>query len=321
MAGCAFDALVQGSRMSNNNIEINEADPLWAQSPTPAVPRRKFRDRLFSRAFRKFFRNRARYALRYPLLLLKSAMVRSSNINDHEFSVLSQHGEDGIIHYVFKTLRMAPKTFVEFGFHPQECNALVPLIRHRAKGLFMDGNHEVCDLAVKTFSLLARKIAVGCHMLRPDNINAVIAGHGIHGDIDLLSIDVDSIDYWLWDSIDGVSAKLVIIETSPWLGTKRAVTMPMDDAAVERLSPEPIRNVARGASPAALLALGRRKGYEFLGADSSGINMFFLRADLYASGLFKDSASGSAAIFARRALLGDAEVAALVSEGLLLAVA
>ena len=301
---------------------MEEVDLGWNRSAAPARAGfwRRFKDKVFSRALRKSFRNRARFTLRYPFLLLKSALVRSTNINSHEFSVLSQHGEDGIIHYVFKRLRIEPRIFVEFGFHPQECNALVPLMRYRTNGLFMDGNREVCDLAVKTFSMLGRNAVVGCHMLRPDTIDAVISDHGFRGDIDLLSIDVDSIDYWLWNSIDGISPKLVVIETSPWLGTARAVTMPVDQASVDRLSPQPTRNVARGASPAALLALGRSKGYAFLGVDRSGINMFFLRQDLHESGLFKSSAEGSAEIFARRAVLGDAEITALVNEGLLLTV-
>ena len=278
---------------------------------------RQLKDRLFSRAFRKYFRNRARYALLLPLMLLKNAVVRSNNINRHEFSVLSQHGEDGIIHFIFSKLGIVPRTFVEFGFHPQESNALVPLMRHRARGLFMDGNKEVCDLAVKTFALLGCQTTVGCHMLRPDTVNAVIAGYGFQGDIDLLSIDLDSVDYWMWDAIDCVSPKLLIIEDSPWLGAGASVTMPLDDAALARLSPEPARNVARGASPAALRTLGARKGYVFLGVNSSGINMFFLRQDLAASGLFDGSDAGAAEIFARRTVLGDAEVAALVNGGLL----
>jgi hypothetical protein len=45
--------------------------------------------------------------------------------------------------------------------------------------------------------------------------------------------------------------------------------------------------------------------------------MFFLRQDLAASGLFDGSDAGAAEIFARRTVLGDAEVAALVNGGLL----
>jgi hypothetical protein len=96
-----------------------------------------------------------------------------------------------------------------------------------------------------------------------------------------------------------------------------AVTMPLDDAALARLHSWPTRNVARGASPTAILALGARKGYAFLGVNTAGNNMFFLRRDLYDSGLFRNSDAGAEEIFARRTQLGDAELDALVSHGLL----
>jgi hypothetical protein len=282
---------------------------------------RKLRDRFFSRQLRKAFRNQARFRLLYPLMSIKNRLVRSGDINDHEFCVLSQHGEDGIIDHVFRTLDITPTSFVEFGFHPQESNCLLLLMRHRARGLFMDTRRDVCNLAARTFALLSRKVSIGCHKLCPENINRTILDHGFSGDIDLLSIDVDSIDYWLWEAMDCLTPKLVVIETSPWLGQHRAVTMPMSKAALDRLDPVVPHNIVCGASPPALLALGERKGYVCLGADSSGINMFFLRKDLFTSKRFVVAEVKPVQDQSGRVTLTDVEIDALVGLGQLQVVA
>ena len=39
-----------------------------------------------------------------------------------------------------------------------------------------------------------------------ETINDVIAKHGIGGEIDLLSIDLDGVDYWVWDALDGAES-------------------------------------------------------------------------------------------------------------------
>jgi hypothetical protein len=45
-----------------------------------------------------------------------------------------------------------------------------------------------------------------------DNVNGLIEKVGIAGDIDLLSIDVDGMDYWIWDAVAVISPRVVIIE-------------------------------------------------------------------------------------------------------------
>ena len=45
-----------------------------------------------------------------------------------------------------------------------------------------------------------------------DNINGLIRGAGIEGDIGLLSVDIDGNDFWVLEAIDVVSPRILIVE-------------------------------------------------------------------------------------------------------------
>ena len=47
--------------------------------------------------------------------LLSNSLEYKSSLSDVEFSVFSQFGDDGIIQYLLKTVKLEEKYFVEFG--------------------------------------------------------------------------------------------------------------------------------------------------------------------------------------------------------------
>ena len=108
-----------------------------------------------------------------------------------------------------------------------------------------------------------------------ENVNQICSENGIKGEIDLLSIDLDGIDYWVWRALDVIRPRVVVVEFNDLWGADRAVTVPN--------SPE-FRGVVTkygwfygGASLPALVKLGRQKGYRLVGTVAMGINAFFLR--------------------------------------------
>ena len=121
-------------------------------------------------------------------------------------------------------------------------------------------------------STRARRSSIG----RPSTTS--FANAGFTGDIGLISIDVDGIDYWIWDAIDVVSPRIVVIEFNSVFGCDHPVTVPYDpafDCTVAHSS-----RLYFGASLPALVALGKRKGYRFVGCESHGANAFFVRDDV-----------------------------------------
>lgn len=103
-----------------------------------------------------------------------------------------------------------------------------------------------------------------------DNINDVFARHDVPHDLDLLSIDIDGNDLWVWKALT-YRPTVVIIEYNARWRPKRRRTVPYD----------PMRNGwdhtdYYGASAGALVALGREKGYTLY--DSTHSNLMFAPA-------------------------------------------
>lgn len=207
-----------------------------------------------------------------------------------EFKVYSQWGEDGIIQYLIRTVPIARPIFVEFGVENYtEANTRFLLVQNHWSGLIMDGSAEYMA-SVKRDPLYWRHNlkAVQAFVTR-ENINALLGENGLHGEIGLLSIDVDGNDYWIWEAISGVTSAIVVVEYNARFGATRAVTVPYD-AGFERAKAHSSM-IYYGASLAALVSLGRRKGYAFVGANRAGNNAFFVRRDLLAAPLAEISAA------------------------------
>jgi hypothetical protein len=105
----------------------------------------------------------------------------------------------------------------------------------------------------------------------------LLSDHGISGDIGILSVDIDGNDYWVWEAIEVVNPRIVIVEYNARFGAQRAVTVPYDPNFVR--SSELGAMTYYGASLAALEKLGKRKGYRLVGCNSAGNNAFFVRTD------------------------------------------
>jgi len=137
----------------------------------------------------------------------------------------------------------------------------------------------------------------------PSNINHLLLVHGYSGAFDLLSIDIDSHDYWVWKAIRA-TPRVVVIEYNPSFGPDLSVTIPYSPEDREFRYDAKFRGgIYHGASLRALTALGTEKGYSLVGCGSDGANAFFVRTDC-SGGLPIQSAAEAWSPIASRAHLG-----------------
>ena len=115
--------------------------------------------------------------------------------------------------------------------------------------------------------------------LTAETVDGVIASRGFRGEIDLLSIDIDGNDYWLWSRIESVSARIVVVEYNSMLGAERALVVPYDPDFRRRSFPD-LKGTYYGASLAAHAGLGRSLGYRLVALEPRGNNAYFIRDDL-----------------------------------------
>lgn len=199
-------------------------------------------------------------------------------LEQYEYSLFSQNGEDGILRRLYSQIGFGSRRFLEFGFEPTESNSLRLALKEGFGGLFIDGSPSVVsrfNRAARSFGLVG--VRAVHRFLDLDNLEPTIRQGGLPAEIDLLSIDVDGNDYWFWEGIRCLSARIVVIEYNASLGPERSCSVPYDplfDRHRKHAS-----GFYCGASLAALERLGRRRGYSLVGCDSNGVNAFFVRED------------------------------------------
>ncbi len=199
-------------------------------------------------------------------------------LQDAEFKVFSQWGDDGIIQYLLSMLDIQHQTFIEFGVENyDEANTRFLLINNNWRGLIIDSDQQnIEDLKNGEYYWRYDLTAVASFVDR-DTINALFDAHGFRGPIGLLSIDIDGTDYWVWEAITVVEPTIVIVEYNSVFGDRHAITIPYDPA-FDRTRAH-YSNLFFGASLPALCLLASRKGYSFVGSNSAGNNAYFVRTD------------------------------------------
>jgi hypothetical protein len=197
---------------------------------------------------------------------------------DVEFKCFSQFGDDGIVQYLVHMLNIEERTFVEFGVEDyREANTRFLLVSDNWRGLVMDGS--ATNVArIKSDPICWRHdLTAASAFIDAENIDSLIDGAGISGDIGLLSVDIDGNDYWVWKAISVVRPVIVVCEYNSVFGPERAITIPYDPRFTRANAH--YSHLYFGASLPALVALGAQKGYSFVGSNSAGNNAYFVRSD------------------------------------------
>lgn len=195
-----------------------------------------------------------------------------------EFKVFSQFGDDGIIQYLIRYLKIEPQTFVEFGVGDyRESNTRFLLMNNNWRGLIIDGNKASMDKIKQDPVCVFYGLTAVCDFITRENINDILTRHGFAGPLGILSVDIDGNDYWVWQAIEAVDPMVVVCEYNSTFGSRAAVTVPYR-RDFQRYEAHPSR-LYYGASVAALCSLASRKGYACVGSNSSGNNVYFVKRD------------------------------------------
>ena len=214
---------------------------------------------------------------------IESRQIANTNlgsINESEFKVYSQWGEDGIIQYILNHISINNKVFVEFGVEDYtESNTRFLLKNDNWSGLVLDGNKAHIEYIKNDTSVYwAHNLKAEHIFITKDNINSILLQNGIPEDLGLLSIDIDGNDYWIWDSINCIKPRIVISEYNSLFGSSSIVSVPYSDSFVRNSAH--FSNIYYGASLGALNFLAKKKGYSLIGTNMAGNNAFFIRDDL-----------------------------------------
>ena len=219
-------------------------------------------------------------AIQRALFLDPASLSYPYNLTARRFSLSSQNEEDGIIHAIFDTVGDGSRRFVEIGAGTNGGNSGFLASECGWSGMMLEANED----RLSKLKMHFEPLGITClgNWVARENINDFIRDSGCEGEIDLLSIDIDGNDYWIWESITACSPRLVIIEYNSLFGPDRAVVVPYDAEFDRHRFVEAAEggHYYFGASLQALSRLAEQKGYRLVVTEPRGVNAFFLRNDV-----------------------------------------
>lgn len=185
-------------------------------------------------------------------------------LGDHGANTFSQFGEDGIIEFIFDAILVESKRCVEFGAADGlECSNTANLwMNHGWDAILIEADEERYRLLEENVdgrqNVTTLKAEVSHLSGHENSIDQIV---GPDTPIDFMSIDIDGDDYWVWRNTD-LEPRVVCIEFNQTIPPHLSMKQNPGDGKF-------------GASALALIELGSKKGYAFIGRTHS--NLFFVQ--------------------------------------------
>jgi len=209
-----------------------------------------------------------------------------ADLTETEVKIFSQNGEDGIIDYLTHKLKVDKKNFVEIGVgNYRESNTRFLYNRYHPKGLIIDCIEDMERKVKSHVNFWKGDLRVCNQKIDSENILDLL-NNSCNYEIDLFSIDIDSIDYWIIKKLKNNISKIFVAEYNPVFGAELEVTVP-NISGFER-SKYHYSYLCYGMSLKALINLMDQKGYYFIGTNLQKINAFFILKEFKKEDFFKN---------------------------------
>lgn len=187
---------------------------------------------------------------------------------------MSNDEDDGITLSILGEIGVTNRRFVEIGCGTNGGNSGFLALECGWSGLMIDANGARAEKSKILFRYA--DVEVLQTFVTRENINALLSERGITGEIDLLSIDIDGNDYWIWDALTVIAPRLVIAEYNSYFGPEKSLVIPYEP----EFDRHNYKGFYYGASITALSRLAARKGYRLIATEPRGHNCYFLRNDV-----------------------------------------
>lgn len=208
------------------------------------------------------------------------------NLRDVGFRVYSESDEDGILLYIFSLIGMQSRSSVELcAGNGMDANTANLIINHGWHGLLIEGDSAQVARGREFYKHNPHTRFFPPTFLHEwvtrENVNDILTKAGFTGAIDLLSLDMDGMDYWIWNALECIQPRVVVLEYQDIIGPGPSITVPYskDFYAYDKPSMDSMPNYS-GASLRAFTKLGKKKGYRLVGCNRYGYNAFFIRDGL-----------------------------------------
>jgi len=196
------------------------------------------------------------------------------DLTGSELRVYSQNGEDGVLAEIIRRIGPGRREFVDFGAQrglEGNCVALADVLGWQ--GLFMEADEDGA-------AALAWKYRDSDHVrtrrarVTAENVDKLFSAGGVSGEPDIVSIDVDGNDLWIWRALTHARPRVLVIEYNAHLDHRRPLVQPYDP------DHEWAGTDWFGASLGAIELVGAERGYRLVHTELAGVNAFLVRDDV-----------------------------------------
>ncbi len=223
------------------------------------------------------------------MLKLKYGELRNADskqlpsFRDVGFRIFSEAEEDGILLFIFSILGTTNKKAIEICAGDGRGMLTNLILNHGWEGLMFEGNEDNVKKGKQFFNSHPDSYAMPPKFFQAwitaENINNLIKKNGFEEEIDLLSLDIDGNDYWIWQAIDCIKPRVFICETHNIIPSNLSLTIPYDPNFYCWDKPKN-QLYFRSVSLLAMKKLCEQKGYRLIGTHKWGYNCIFMRNDI-----------------------------------------
>jgi hypothetical protein len=168
-------------------------------------------------------------------------------------NIHSQNGEDGILEELLRRLDTRTRWVCEFGaWDGKQCANTFHLIEQGYKGVYIEARDDYYEMLLNTCDDYPNIYPI--HKMvayeGEDTLDDILESTPIPTKFDVLSIDIDSYDYQVWNSVEVYKPRIVIIEIN-------SSVSPLDDTHIHGVGKE-------GTGYLPMVELGLAKGYSLI---------------------------------------------------------
>jgi len=204
----------------------------------------------------------------------------------HAAKRYSESNEGPLLRTLIDKIPIKHRTFLDIGagsgFYGS--NTIDLLLNKRFKGVFIEGDannlHKLHSELEKVTSIHKNQYLLHEGYVSSDNINSIVQSFDGFNGFDIISIDIDSVDFWVWKAFDIMHPAIVIVEFQCIFKEEESLVSPnmARQGFVQRNGNTYC--ISNSASLSAFVKLGHEKGYTLVAVSDSGFNAFFVKNDL-----------------------------------------
>lgn len=196
----------------------------------------------------------------------------SSENKDLFWNVNSQNGEDGILEWLFGKIGFKGKLAVEFGAWDGIYLSNIRYIstKNQLKRIYIEGDKKKFEEGKENYKNQEDVLFINEYVglgKKYKSLDTILKENNVSDELDVLSIDIDGYDYWVWDSLSEYRPRVVVIEYNPTVSNS-VVMVPLQ---------EEIPGI--GASPKAIVQLAKKKHYKLV--EVTHCNLIFIVEEEY----------------------------------------